>query len=74
LQDKGKLGKQNQETNQRMPDAQNDPHPTLARQIGLFEATMIVMGGIVGAGIFINPYVVAQRRSFMPNSAIACRR
>ncbi len=57
-----------------MPDAQNDPHPTLARQIGLFEATMIVMGGIVGAGIFINPYVVAQRRSFMPNSAIACRR
>ncbi len=33
----------------------------LARQIGLFDATMIVMGGIVGAGIFINPYVVAQR-------------
>ncbi len=35
--------------------------PKLARQIGLFDATMIVMGGIVGAGIFINPYVVAQR-------------
>ena len=35
--------------------------PTLARQIGLFDATMIVMGGIVGSGIFINPYVVAQR-------------
>ncbi len=33
----------------------------LARQIGLFDATMIVMGGIVGSGIFINPYVVAQR-------------
>jgi len=33
----------------------------LVRQIGLFDATMVVMGGIVGAGIFINPYVVAQR-------------
>jgi basic amino acid/polyamine antiporter, APA family len=27
----------------------------------LFDATMLVMGGIVGAGIFINPYVVAQQ-------------
>ncbi len=44
-----------------MPDDQRDSHPQLARQIGLFDATMIVMGGIVGAGIFINPYVVAQR-------------
>ncbi len=33
----------------------------LLRQVGLFDATMLVMGGIVGAGIFINPYVVAQR-------------
>ncbi len=33
----------------------------LLRQIGLFDATMIVMGGIVGAGIFINPYVVARQ-------------
>ena len=31
------------------------------RQLNLFDATMIVMGGIVGSGIFINPYVVAQR-------------
>jgi APA family basic amino acid/polyamine antiporter len=35
--------------------------PKLAGKIGLFDATMIVMGGMVGAGIFINPYVVAQR-------------
>jgi APA family basic amino acid/polyamine antiporter len=35
--------------------------PQLARKLGLFDATMIVMGGIVGAGIFINPYVVAQQ-------------
>jgi len=33
----------------------------LARQIGLFDATMLVMGGIVGSGIFINPYVVARQ-------------
>jgi APA family basic amino acid/polyamine antiporter len=33
----------------------------LLREVGLFDATMIVMGGIIGAGIFINPYVVAQR-------------
>lgn len=32
----------------------------LARRLGLFDATMIVMGGIIGAGIFTNPYVVAQ--------------
>src|SRR5579864_2068532 len=32
----------------------------LARRLGLFDATMIVMGGIIGAGIFMNPYVVAR--------------
>ncbi|MEP6535295.1 MAG: amino acid permease [Bryobacteraceae bacterium] len=31
------------------------------RQLGRFDATMIVMGGIVGSGIFVNPYVVALR-------------
>ncbi len=35
--------------------------PSLARQLGLFDATMLVMGGIIGSGIFINPYVVAQQ-------------
>jgi APA family basic amino acid/polyamine antiporter len=34
--------------------------PTLARRLGAFDATMIVMGGIIGSGIFINPYVVAR--------------
>jgi APA family basic amino acid/polyamine antiporter len=34
--------------------------PTLARKLGLFDASMIVMGGIVGSGIFMNPYVVAR--------------
>src|SRR5260370_7166959 len=37
------------------------PRPRLARQVGLFDATMVVMGGIVGAGIFMNPYVVARQ-------------
>lgn len=31
-----------------------------APRIGVFDATMLVMGGIVGAGIFSNPYVVAR--------------
>lgn len=35
--------------------------PSLARQLGLFDATMLVMGGIVGSGIFMNPYVVARQ-------------
>ena len=43
------------------PDRAPSPKLALARQLGLFDATMLVMGGIVGAGIFINPYVVAQQ-------------
>lgn len=39
----------------------NNTEPTLARRLGLFDATMIVMGGIIGSGIFINPYVVARQ-------------
>ncbi len=35
--------------------------PQLLRRIGLFDATMLVMGGIVGSGIFINAYVVARQ-------------
>jgi len=31
----------------------------LVARMGLFDATMVVMGGIIGSGIFINPYVVA---------------
>lgn len=34
---------------------------SLIRQVGLFDATMVVMGGIVGSGIFINAYVVARQ-------------
>ena len=37
------------------------PPGTLHRRLGLFDAMMIVMGGIIGAGIFINPSVVARQ-------------
>jgi APA family basic amino acid/polyamine antiporter len=30
------------------------------RELGSFDATMIVIGGIIGSGIFINPYLVAR--------------
>src|SRR6185369_11799571 len=36
------------------------PTTTFARRLTLFDATMIVISGIIGSGIFINPYVVAQ--------------
>src|SRR6476659_330502 len=42
------------------PPMPND-QPKLARQLGPFGTTMAVMGGIIGAGIFINPYIVAER-------------
>jgi basic amino acid/polyamine antiporter, APA family len=35
--------------------------PKPRRQLGLFDAIMLVMGGIVGAGIFANPSEVAHR-------------
>ena len=31
------------------------------RALGPFDATMVVVGGIIGAGIFISPYIVAER-------------
>jgi peptide/nickel transport system permease protein len=40
-----------------------DPNQQLARRLGLFDATMIVMGGIIGSGIFLNPSVVAKQVS-----------
>ena len=43
------------------PGKQADQGGGLVRQLGLFGTTMAVMGGIIGAGIFINPYIVADR-------------
>src|SRR5437763_1722617 len=44
-----------------MPTAAAEPSEGLSRRLGIFGATMAVIGGIVGAGIFINPYLVAER-------------
>jgi APA family basic amino acid/polyamine antiporter len=35
--------------------------PKLVRRLGLFDATMLVMGGIIGSGIFLNPAEVARQ-------------
>jgi basic amino acid/polyamine antiporter, APA family len=35
-------------------------HAPLARRLGLFDATMLVMGGTIGSGIFMNPTFVAR--------------
>ncbi len=35
--------------------------PGYARRLGLFSGTMVVIGGIIGAGIFLNPSIVAER-------------
>lgn len=43
------------------PADQSPTSPRLARRLNAFDATMLVMGGIIGSGIFINPYVVARQ-------------
>ena len=42
------------------PATAADPEAGLARRLGPFDATMIVMGGIIGSGIFANPHEVAR--------------
>ncbi|HYC59204.1 MAG TPA: amino acid permease [Thermoanaerobaculia bacterium] len=47
-------------------NAPDSASPTLARRLNAFDATMLVMGGIIGSGIFINPYVVARQVHTVP--------
>ena len=42
-----------------MSEARVESHG-LARRLGVFDATMLVMGGIVGSGIFVTPAEVAR--------------
>lgn len=42
-----------------MSDPESGTHG-LVRRLGPFDATMLVMGGIIGAGIFVNPAEVAR--------------
>ena len=50
-----------------MPSTSSTPETSkpqvsqLRRGVGLFGSTMVVMGGIIGSGIFINAYVVARQ-------------
>jgi basic amino acid/polyamine antiporter, APA family len=37
------------------------PATGYVRRLGVFDAAMVTVGGIIGAGIFLNPAVVAQR-------------
>jgi APA family basic amino acid/polyamine antiporter len=43
-----------------------EERPHLARELNSFDATLIVMGGIIGTGIFVNPSVVAARAQTTP--------
>ena len=36
------------------------PQGGFRRVLSTWDATMVVVGGIIGAGIFINPYIVAR--------------
>jgi APA family basic amino acid/polyamine antiporter len=42
-----------------MTDRRDKSQPVLVRDIGPFDTTMLVMGGMVGAVIFMNPSVAA---------------
>ena len=42
------------------PDTEGSSH-AYARRIDLFSGTMLVVGGIIGSGIFLNPALVAER-------------
>ena len=44
------------------PGSNGEPHG-LVRRLGLFDATMLVMGGIIGSGIFVTPAEVARHVS-----------
>jgi APA family basic amino acid/polyamine antiporter len=44
-----------------MPADLSAANTTYARRIGLFSGTMLVVGGIIGSGIFLNPSIVARR-------------
>ncbi|HEX3532791.1 MAG TPA: amino acid permease [Gemmatimonadaceae bacterium] len=41
--------------------ASTDASSSYLRRLGVFDTTMVVIGGIIGAGIFLNPAIVAQR-------------
>ena len=47
------------------------PPARYARRLGLGSATLLVVGGIIGSGVFLNPAVVAQRVGTAPLTLVA---
>jgi hypothetical protein len=43
-----------------LPTDSPDSAPALARKLGLFDVTMLVMGTVIGTGIFVVPHTVAS--------------
>jgi APA family basic amino acid/polyamine antiporter len=43
------------------PRGEGSPSRSYAASVGPFSGTMMVVGGIIGSGIFLNPAIVAQR-------------
>lgn len=43
------------------PGERSEPHPKLIPSLGLFSATMLVAGGVIGSGIFRKPGVMAAQ-------------
>ena len=43
------------------PPGERSPAPGYVATLGVFSGTMMVVGGIIGSGIFLNPAIVAQR-------------
>lgn len=44
-----------------MPTSVESEPSTYRRSLSLFDGTMVVVGGIIGSGIFLSPAIVAQR-------------
>ena len=47
------------------------PKATLTRQIGLFDATMIMVGMVIGSGIFLSTGIIAASGGILLNSLLA---
>ena len=54
-----------------MSDGAPPAPATSAPTLGLFATTMLVVGGVIGSGIFLNPAIVAQRVGSAPLILVA---
>ena len=47
--------------NETATPARTDAPTGYVRRLGVWDSSMIVVGGVIGAGIFLNPHIVAER-------------